>query len=65
MKDTLYVSIVEAIGIPAALGIQVKLLLQHVLERDLVELPFTVNPKAINERAEKGIEVQTQFPDEE
>lgn len=65
MKDVLYVSIIEAIGMPAALAFQVKMLLQHVLERDLVELPFTVNPKAINERAEKGIEVETQFPDEE
>lgn len=65
MKDALYVGIIEAIGLPATLAFHMKLLLQHILERDLVELPFTMNPKAINERAEKGIEVRTQFPDEE
>jgi hypothetical protein len=65
MKDVLYVSIIEAIGLPGALAYQTKMLLQHILERDLVELPFTMNPSAVNERAQKGIVVQTQFPDEE
>jgi hypothetical protein len=65
MKDALYASIIEAIGLPGALAYHTKMLLQHILERDLVELPFTINPSAVNERAKKGIEVQTQFPDEE
>jgi hypothetical protein len=65
MKDGLYVSIVDAIGIPGTLNYHVRTLLEHVLQRDLLELPFTVEPKVINTYAEKGLEVQTEFPDEE
>jgi hypothetical protein len=65
MKDVLYVSIVEAIGVPAALNYHIRTVLEHVLQRDLVELPFTVEPKVINTYAEKGLEVATEFPDEQ
>ena len=65
MKDVLYVGIVDAIGVPATLNFHVRSLLEHILQRDLLELPFTVEPKVINTYAEKGLEVQTEFPDEE
>ena len=65
MKDALYVSIVDSIGMPATLTHHIRLLLEHILQRDLVELPFTVEPKVINSYAKKGLEIQTEFPDEE
>jgi hypothetical protein len=65
MKDTLYVSIVDAIGLPATLNLYVKTMLEHVLQQDLVELPYTVEPTVINAYARKGMEAQTEFPDEE
>ena len=65
MQDGLYVSIVDAIGIPATLNHHVRSMLEHILQRDLIELPFTVEPKVINTYADKGLEVQTEFPDEE
>ena len=65
MKDVLYVSIVDAIGLPATLNRHVKIMLEHILQQDLVELPYTVEPKVINTYAKKGMEAQTEFPDEE
>jgi hypothetical protein len=65
MKDTLYVSIVNSIGAPGTLNYHVRTILEHILQRDLIELPFTVEPKVINSYAKKGLEVQTEFPDEE
>ncbi len=65
MKDILYVNIIEAIGIPSTLNYHVRTMLEHILQRDLIELPFTVEPKVINTYAEKGLEVKTEFPDEE
>lgn len=65
MADVLYVSIVEAIGIPATLNQHIRRLLEHFLQRDLVELPLTVEPTVINSYAQKGLEVKTEFPDEE
>jgi len=65
MKDALYRHIVDAIGIPATLNNHVKIMLQHILQRDLVELPFTVEPKVINTYAEKGLETPREFPDEQ
>lgn len=65
MKDSFYVSIVQAIGIPTALPFSLRMLLEHVLQRDLLELPFTVEPTVINSYAKKGYSVQTEFPDEE
>ena len=65
MRDILYATIVDAIGIPASLNMHVKIMLQHILQRDLVELPFTVEPKVINTYAEKGFEASKEFPDEE
>lgn len=65
MNDSLYVNIIDAIGYPATLNSHVKMLVEHFLQRDLVELPLTVEPKVINTYAEKGLEMQTEFPDEE
>lgn len=65
MKDVLYVSIVDAIGLPATLNQHVKTMLEHILQQDLVELPYTVEPNVINTYAKKGMEAQTEFPDEE
>ena len=65
MKDKYYVNIITAIGIPGGLSLHVKSLLEHVLERDLVELPFTLDPNVINTHATKGVRVNTEFPEEE
>jgi len=65
LKDKLYVAIVSAIGNPASLTVHSKLLLTNALERDLVELPFTVEPAVINSYAGKGYEASTEFPEEE
>jgi hypothetical protein len=65
MNDSLYVQIVSAIGVPGALSFHLKTLLPHFLQRDLVELPFTVEPTVINSHAKKGNVVKTDFPDEE
>ena len=65
LKDKLYVAIVSAIGSPAALTLHSKLLLTNLLERDLVELPFTMEPSIINSYAKKGLHAPTEFPEEE
>jgi hypothetical protein len=65
MKDSLYVGIVSAIGNPASLSFNLRTLLEHFLQRDLVELPFTLETDMINSHAEKGVTLQTDFPDEE
>ena len=65
MKDNLYVSIVTAIGNPASLTSHLRTLMNYYLERDLVELPFTLEKNMINSQAEKGNVAQTDFPEEE
>lgn len=65
MKDSYYVQIISAIGPPGALAYPVKILLESLLERDLVELPYTLEPTLTNSYAEKGILAQKEFPDEE
>lgn len=65
LNDKYYVNIITAIGIPGGLSYHLKDLLQSLLERDLVELPFTLEPKVINSYAKKGERVNTEFPEEE
>ena len=65
MKDSLYVNIVTAIGIPGSLSFHVKTILESLLQRDLIELPFTIEPKAINTYAKDGMIAQQEFPEEE
>ena len=65
MKDNLYRNIIAAIGIPGGLSFHVKTLLETLLQRDLLELPFTIEPSAINTYAKNGIQVQQEFPEEE
>ncbi len=65
MNDKYYVNIITAIGTPGGLTYHLKSLIQHMLERDLVELPFTLEPKVINSHANKGERINTQFPEEE
>ena len=65
MKDTLYVNIVMAIGVPGSLGYHVKTVLESLLERDLIELPYTIEPKVVNTYAKDGMEAQQDFPQEE
>ncbi len=65
MEDNLYVNIITAIGAPGALSNPLRILLDRVLERDLIELPFTVEPNVINSYAEEKLKVTTDFPDEE
>jgi hypothetical protein len=65
MKDTFYVNIVTAIGIPGSLSFTVKTVLESLLQRDLLELPYTIEPKAINTYAKDGLVAQQEFPEEE
>jgi hypothetical protein len=65
MNDRLYVNIVSAIGIPGGLPFHLRTLLQHFLQRDLVELPYTVEPTAINAYAKEGMVASKEFPEEE
>lgn len=65
MKDTLYVSIITAIGIPGSLSFPLKTVLENILQRDLLELPYTIEPKMVNTYAEDGIVAQQEFPEEE
>jgi hypothetical protein len=65
MNDRLYVNIVSAIGIPGGLPFHLRTLLQHFLQRDLVELPYTVEPTVINSYADKGMVASKEFPEEE
>jgi hypothetical protein len=65
MKDTLYVNIVTAMGVPGSLSFHVKTILESLLQRDLLELPYTLEPKVINTYAKNGIQAQQEFPEEE
>jgi hypothetical protein len=65
MKDNLYVMIVSAIGSPGTLSLHGRTLLQSLMERDLVELPLTVEPKIVNSYTKKGLTLNANFPDEE
>lgn len=65
MSDILYVNIVSAIGIPGALPFHLRTLLQHFLQRDLVELPYTIKPTVVNSYAKQGMVASTEFPEEE
>ena len=65
MKDSLYVTIVTAIGPPGSMGFHIKTVLEGLLQRDLVELPFTIEPKVVDTYAKNGIQAQQEFPEEE
>ncbi len=65
MKDTLYVNIVMAIGAPASLSNPLRILLTNLLEKDLLELPYTMEPKMVNTYAKDGVVAQQEFPEEE
>jgi hypothetical protein len=65
MKDTFYVNIVMAIGVPGALSYHLKTILESLLERDLVELPYTIEPRVVNTYAKDGLQAQQDFPQEE
>lgn len=65
MEDTMYVNIIKAIGAPGTLASPIVMLLGRLLERDLIELPFTVEPNVINSYAKDNLKVLTEFPDEE
>lgn len=65
MKDNYYVKIVSAIGVPGGLSFHIRTLLEHFLQRDLIELPFTLETNMVNAYAQKGVQVSTNFPDEE
>lgn len=65
MKDILYVNIVAAIGVPSSLTPHSKTLIETFLQRDLVELPFTIEPKIVNSYAKNKFQAQQQFPEEE
>ena len=65
MLDKHYVNIISAIGIPGALPYTLKTLIQHMLQRDLIELPYTMEPAIINAHAKEGNQATTEFPEEE
>ncbi len=64
-RDAFYKAIVSAIGDPKQLSNHGRSMIEYTLERDLVEFPFTVEPRSINTYAEKGLATTTDFPDEE
>jgi hypothetical protein len=65
MKDVLYVKIVAAIGPPGSLDFHLKTMLETLLQRDLLELPFTIEPNVVNSYAKNGLRAQQEFPEEE
>ena len=65
MSDKLYLSIISAIGVPGALPFHLRTVLQHFLQQDLVELPYTIAPPVINAYAKQGITASKEFPEEE
>ncbi len=65
MKDSYYVKIISAIGNPGSLSEPLKSMLEHFLERDLVELPLTLEPNLSNAYAKNGVEMTRNFPEEE
>lgn len=65
LEDLLYMAIVIAIGSPGGLSSHSKTLIQHMLQRDLVELPLTVEPRIVNSFHQKGLIIKQNFPDEE
>jgi hypothetical protein len=65
MRDSLYVKIVGAIGNPGALSHPLLMNLELLLSRDLIELPYTLEPKMTNAFAKEGIQAQKEFPEEE
>ena len=65
MSDKLYVNIVSAIGNPGALSFTMKTMLDHFFQRDLIELPYTMNPVLVNQYAKNGTKAETEFPEEE
>jgi hypothetical protein len=61
LKDKLYVNIVSAIGDPNELTSHERINIEDILNRDLVELPYTVEPRMINIHAKHGIHAATSF----
>lgn len=57
--------IVKAIGDPETLSNHLRIVLKDLLERDLIELPFVIDPNVSKAYAEEGMVTQTEFPDEE
>jgi hypothetical protein len=64
-RDAFYKAIVSAIGDPKQLSNHGRSLIEYTLERDLIEFPFTVEPRSINTYANKGLTTETEFPDAE
>jgi len=65
MKDTYYVNIVTAIGVPGSLSFPLQTLLENALQHDLLELPYTIQPNVVNTYAKDGLVAQQEFPEEE
>jgi hypothetical protein len=65
MKDTYYVNIVTAIGLPGSLSFPLLTLLENALQHDLLELPYTIQPNVVNAYAKDGMVAQQEFPEEE
>lgn len=61
MKDHLYVKIIQAIGNPFTLSSFERINIEDVLNTDLVELPYTVDPDLIDEFKEKKIKANTKI----
>jgi hypothetical protein len=65
LKDNLYMMIITAIGPPGSLSVHGRTLLQSFMERDLLELPLTVEPKIVNSYTKKGLRLNANFPEDE
>lgn len=65
LKDDLYVKIIGAIGSPTELSTTERYTMENVLNRDLVELPLTIDEDAIDERAESRLSLNGSALNEE
>lgn len=61
LRDKLYVKIISTIGHPDNLTSHERINIENILNRDLIELPFTVDPKIVNAHAKKGIKISDSF----
>lgn len=61
MKDHLYVKIIQAIGDPNELSSYERINIEDILNTDLIELPFTVDPHLINSYSKKKIKANTKI----
>jgi hypothetical protein len=64
-QDGLYQRLRDTIGDPQSLRNHQRTMIHRLLERDLIEFPLTVDPRAVNTYTKKGYSGVPEFLDEE